>query len=95
MSKPVIADNKPIKVELEKDSDYFFCTCGRSKSQPFCDGSHAGTSFKPQRYTAEQDGDQYFCQCKHSLNPPFCDGSHKQFNASDKGKEGPDVVAVD
>ena len=48
MNKPVIADNKPVKVSLAKGQEYHFCTCGRSKSQPFCDGSHVGTSFNPE-----------------------------------------------
>ena len=56
MSKPVIADNKPIKVSLTKGEEYYFCTCGRSNNQPFCDGSHAGTSFTPKAFVAEEDG---------------------------------------
>ncbi|MGL6315038.1 glutamate synthase-related protein [Vibrio sp. WXL103] len=91
MSKPVIADNKPIKVELTKDQEYYFCTCGRSKNQPFCDGSHAGSDFKPQRCVAEESGDAYLCRCKHTLNSPFCDGSHKQFSDQQVGSEGPGV----
>ncbi|MGY3569879.1 glutamate synthase-related protein [Vibrio paucivorans] len=91
MSKPVVADTKPIKVELVEGQDYYFCACGRSKKQPFCDGSHAGTDFKPKAFTAEESGDAYLCQCKHSANTPFCDGSHKQFSADAIGKEGPGV----
>ncbi|GLQ75680.1 glutamate synthase-related protein [Vibrio penaeicida] len=91
MSKPVVADNKPVKVDLKKGDDYYFCACGRSKSQPFCDGSHAGTEFKPKKFTAESDGESYLCQCKHSANTPFCDGSHKQFSSEQVGKEGPGV----
>ena len=89
MSNPIIADNKPKKVSLKKGEEYYFCVCGRSKSQPFCDGSHAGTDFKPRPFTAEEDGDAYLCACKHTGNPPFCDGSHKQFSAGQIGKEGP------
>lgn len=91
MSKPIVASNKPIKVELKANQEYYFCTCGRSKNQPFCDGSHAGTDFKPKAFTAEESGDSYLCQCKHSQNLPFCDGSHKQFSDSDIGAEGPGV----
>lgn len=91
MSKPIVANNKPIKVELKANQEYYFCTCGRSKSQPFCDGSHAGTDFKPKAFTAEENGDSYLCQCKHSQNLPFCDGSHKQFSDSNIGTEGPGV----
>lgn len=89
--KPVIADNKPAKVSLNKDEEYYFCTCGRSSDQPFCDGSHKGTDFKPKAFKAEEDGDAYLCKCKHSENLPFCDGSHKQFDDDDVGEEGPGV----
>jgi len=91
MSKPVIADNKPVKVDLVAGQEYYFCTCGRSKNQPYCDGSHAGTDFKPKPFTAEESGDAYLCRCKHSQNIPFCDGAHKQFSDSDVGKDGPGV----
>jgi glutamate synthase domain-containing protein 2/CDGSH-type Zn-finger protein len=89
MSNPVIADNKPVKVVLSKGEEYHFCSCGRSKSQPFCDGSHLGTSLTPKVIVAEEDGDAWLCACKHSGNLPFCDGTHNQFNESDIGKEGP------
>lgn len=92
MSKPVIADNKPKKVNLIKGQEYYFCTCGKSNNQPFCDGSHAGTDFTPKRFVAEEDGDAYLCQCKHTANEPFCDGSHKQFDNAQIGQEGPGVV---
>ena len=91
MTKPIVADNKPAKVSLTKDEDYYFCTCGRSQNQPFCDGSHAGTSFKPKAFTAEETGDAYLCQCKVSNNLPFCDGSHKQFSKEDIGKAAPEI----
>ncbi len=91
--KPIVANNKPIKTELTKGEEYYFCTCGRSNNQPFCDGSHAGTEFKPKPFTAEKSGDAFVCQCKHSASPPFCDGSHKQFNDSAIGKAGPRVQA--
>jgi glutamate synthase domain-containing protein 2/CDGSH-type Zn-finger protein len=96
MNKPVVADNKPIKVNLEKDKSYYFCSCGQSKKQPFCDGSHVGSDFKPKQFTADKTEEAYLCSCKHSANTPFCDGSHKQFSAQDIGKEGPGVsVAAD
>lgn len=91
MKLPVIADNKPVGVELEKGKEYYFCACGRSKSQPFCDGSHAGTSFSPKAFVAEEDGKAYLCQCKHTANAPFCDGTHKQFSKDQVGQEGPGV----
>lgn len=87
--KPIVANNKPVKVDVTEGEEYYFCTCGRSSSQPFCDGSHAGTEFKPKPFTAEKSGDAFLCQCKHSANLPFCDGSHKQFDDNAIGKEGP------
>jgi glutamate synthase domain-containing protein 2/CDGSH-type Zn-finger protein len=89
MSKPIVADNKPVRVNLAKGQEYHFCTCGRSKSQPFCDGSHAGTSFNPRVIVAEEDGEAWLCACKHTGNAPYCDGSHKQFSDEQVGKEGP------
>ena len=91
MSNPVVADNKPVKVNLSKGQEYHFCTCGKSKSQPFCDGSHVGTSFTPRVIVSEESGDAYLCACKHTSNPPFCDGTHNQFSESDIGKEGPGI----
>ena len=87
MTNPVVADNKPQKVSLDKDKKYFFCACGRSENQPFCDGSHKGTSFTPKAFTAEKDGDAWLCMCKHSGNTPFCDGTHKQFSDEQVGEE--------
>lgn len=89
MSKPVIANNRPVKVQLEKGKEYHFCVCGRSANQPFCDGSHKGTGLTPLAFKAEKDGDEYLCACKHTGHAPFCDGTHQRFNAEDVGKEGP------
>ncbi|UUM33032.1 glutamate synthase-related protein [Vibrio japonicus] len=91
MSKPVIAANKPIKVALKQGEEYYFCACGRSSNQPFCDGSHKGTGLKPKRFVAEESGDAYLCRCKHTQNPPYCDGTHKQFSNEQVGQEGPGV----
>ncbi|MGR5500370.1 glutamate synthase-related protein [Vibrio sp. DNB22_10_4] len=93
MSKPIIAGNTPIKVEVKTGQDYYFCTCGRSKNQPYCDGSHAGTDFKPKSFSVDKDGDAFLCRCKHTANPPYCDGSHKQFSNEQVGTEGPGVTA--
>ncbi len=89
MSNPIIADRAPKKVTLNKNEEYHFCVCGRSKNQPFCDGSHAGTEFRPKIFIAEQDGEAFLCACKHTGNAPYCDGTHKQFRDEDVGKEGP------
>ncbi len=75
MSKPVIADTKPTVLELEA-GDYFWCSCGQSKNQPFCDGNHKGTDFTPQKFTLEEKQKVALCLCKYSENKPFCDGSH-------------------
>jgi glutamate synthase domain-containing protein 2/CDGSH-type Zn-finger protein len=89
MSNPVVANNKPVKVTLSKGQEYHFCTCGKSRSQPFCDGSHAGSGFQPRVIVSDEDGEAYLCACKHTGNSPYCDGTHKQFSAEDIGKEGP------
>ena len=77
MSEPVIAQKSPFPVTVEAGKSYYWCSCGMSASQPFCDGSHKGSGFAPIPYTAEKDGPVYFCGCKHSGNGPLCDGAHK------------------
>ena len=69
---------KPIPHDVEKDKSYFWCSCGKSKNQPFCDGSHAGSEFTPLKYVAEKTETKYFCTCKKTQNKPFCDGSHNK-----------------
>lgn len=91
MNNAIIADNKPVAVTLTKGEEYYFCTCGKSANQPFCDGSHAGTSFSPKPFTAENDGEAYLCACKQTGNAPFCDGTHKKFTAEQIGKVAPDL----
>ena len=71
-----IADNKPIVTELEPGT-YYWCTCGRSENQPYCDGSHSGTSFSPKEFTLEEKKKVALCTCKQTENGPFCDGKHK------------------
>lgn len=87
MSKPKIADSRPITVTLEQGKQYYWCSCGHSSNQPFCDGSHKDTEFQPQVFTAEKDGKAFLCQCKRSSNPPFCDGSHKTLSQEDLDAE--------
>lgn len=77
MTIPTIAAKSPIKVSLEAGKNYFFCTCGNSANQPFCDGSHQGSAFAPMKFAPEKTGDAWLCQCKHTAKAPFCDGSHK------------------
>jgi CDGSH-type Zn-finger protein len=78
MSKAVIADIKPLGQDLNEGETRFWCRCGQSKNQPFCDGSHAGTEFTPIKFVAEKTGTSYLCMCKQTGNPPFCDGSHNK-----------------
>ncbi len=87
MSQPIVADNKPIAVELSAGKKYYFCTCGRSNNQPFCDGSHQGTTFTPKVFSVKKDEKAYLCACKHTSNSPFCDGTHRKFNDDQIGKE--------
>ena len=76
MSEPVIAARAPIAVEVEAGKTYWWCTCGRSAKQPFCDGAHKDGSFKPMRFVAEKSGTFNLCGCKSSDDNPFCDGAH-------------------
>ena len=91
MKGPVVASNSPIKVELKEGETYHFCVCGRSASQPFCDGSHAGTGFSPRSFVAQSTGTARLCVCKHTRNAPFCDGTHNRFLSDDVGEPGPGV----
>lgn len=77
MDKPKVADTKPCAVELEAGKEYYWCHCGCSSNQPFCDGSHQGTGFQPKAFKAEKTGTAYLCMCKATKNPPFCDGTHQ------------------
>jgi CDGSH-type Zn-finger protein len=77
MSDPVIAQKGPYPVEIEAGKTYFWCACGRSAKQPFCDGSHKGSAFAPIAYKAQESGEVWFCGCKHSADKPFCDGTHE------------------
>ena len=73
-----IAQKAPYPVEVEAGETYYWCACGHSKNQPFCDGSHKDTGFSPVRYDATEDGKVFFCGCKATEDKPLCDGSHNQ-----------------
>ena len=68
MTEPVIAQKSPYAVEVEADKNYWWCACGKSNNQPFCDGSHKGSGITPIAYKTEKNGSVYFCRCKHSKN---------------------------
>lgn len=77
MSGPTRSADGPFPVAVEGGRTYFWCACGRSAKQPFCDGAHAGSGMSPVRYQAQEDRTLYFCGCKATAKAPFCDGSHK------------------
>jgi CDGSH iron-sulfur domain-containing protein 3 len=76
MSEPKIADTKPAVLELEAGT-YYWCACGQSAKQPFCDGAHKGTGFVPLKFDVAAAGKQALCLCKHSGTKPHCDGAHR------------------
>ncbi|XP_026727496.1 CDGSH iron-sulfur domain-containing protein 3, mitochondrial [Trichoplusia ni] len=85
----VVYDKKPFKLTLEAGKTYHWCLCGRSKSQPLCDGTHKDHYLKvtqrPVRFTVEKTKDYWLCNCKQTKNRPFCDGAHKQKDVQEAG----------
>ena len=77
-SAPVVAQKAPYAVDVEAGKTYYWCSCGRSAKQPYCDGSHKGTGLTPMAYAPDKTGKAWLCGCKASANKPMCDGSHKQ-----------------
>ncbi len=78
MSEPVVVQKAPFAVEVEAGKNYFGCSCGQSKKQPFCDGTHKGSDFAPVKYEAEKAGKVFFCGCKNSARGALCDGTHNK-----------------
>ena len=78
MSEPVIVKKGSYMIEVEEGKSYYWCSCGLSKKQPFCDSSHKGTGFKSVPYKATANKKVFFCGCKRTKNQPFCDSTHKQ-----------------
>ena len=77
MTVPHRAGDTPIGIDVVEGKSYFWCTCGKSSKQPFCDGSHEGTEFLPLKVKLDEEKDVFFCGCKMSKNGAFCDGTHK------------------
>ena len=78
MNKGQRAGNSALAIEVEQGKSYYWCSCGKSSKQPFCDGSHKGTEFKPLACKAELTKKVFFCVCKQTNDQPFCDGSHNK-----------------
>jgi CDGSH-type Zn-finger protein len=76
MTDRVTAQKSPFAVPL-KAGDYYWCACGRSRSQPFCDGSHKVTGITPMKFTMTEAKTVHLCGCKHTTTAPFCNGAHK------------------
>jgi CDGSH iron-sulfur domain-containing protein 3 len=76
MMDPIVAQKTPMQMQLEP-GEYWWCACGRSQSQPFCDGSHDGTGISPVRMEITERSSVYLCGCKYTATPPFCDGAHQ------------------
>lgn len=87
MSTPKIADRKPKKVDVQKGEEVYWCACGRSDNQPYCDGSHRSTDISPLKFVPDESGEAHLCMCKHTSNPPFCDGSHSKLKDGTNNEE--------
>jgi len=77
MEKAVVAQKAPYQVDVEAGKSYFWCACGRSRNQPFCDGSHKGTGLSPKPFKVEESKAVWLCGCKQTHTAPMCDGTHK------------------
>lgn len=79
MEEPVCVRKEPYAVEVEAGKTYYWCSCGKSAIQPFCDGTHSGTGFHSVHFTPETSETIFLCACKRTKSPPFCDGTHGEF----------------
>jgi CDGSH-type Zn-finger protein len=68
---------EPIPIDVQAGNTYWWCRCGKSAAQPFCDGAHKGSDSHPLKYTAPETTTLWFCACKRTATPPLCDGSHR------------------
>lgn len=87
MEKPIVAYPYPAEAFLKAGPIYFWCACGKSKTEPFCDGSHEGTGIQPVKYQVLSSKTVFLCQCKLTQNPPICDGSHKSIEKNGQNTE--------
>lgn len=76
MDEPICNSKAPYAIDVEEGKTYYYCACGRSQKEPFCDGSHKGTTLKPLLWTAKKTGPAFFCGCRKSKTTPLCDGAH-------------------
>ena len=79
--EPKIGGTSPVVTEVEAGKDYWWCACGKSKNQLFCDGSHKGSAFTPLQWTAPESRQVWFCACKQTATQPLCSGAHKELGA--------------
>ncbi len=82
--KPKSADLQPRAVRVTNEDEYWWCACGESTRQPYCDGSHRKTEFVPRPFTPEHSGEVWLCMCKQTKNPPYCDGTHNHMKKESK-----------
>ncbi len=78
MATPIAAQKSPYGRTLDAGKQYWWCACGRSKNQPFCDGSHKAVGLAPVGFKVEKSGEYWLCGCKSTGNKPFCDGTHNR-----------------
>ena len=78
MDSPVVARPKPCLINVKAGRSYFWCSCGRSRNQPFCDGSHKGTGLAPLQHIPAKSAKVWFCGCKATGKSPLCDGTHNR-----------------